>query len=216
MVKLSNREGQRLFDSGFVWFHDIGVGYYPVQESDAPYDADYFKRYQAQADTPMGHALMKSRLDFVRRHYKGGDLLDVGIGCGAFITWCHQQGQKCKGFDVNPAGREWLERRGLWQSPYEYHADAVTLWDVFEHIPNFSPLLECGVGEWAFMSLPIFRNAHHARGSKHFRTDEHYWYFTPEGLREVMAAHGFKCVEEHREETVLGREDIGSFAFRRV
>jgi hypothetical protein len=52
--------------------------------------------------------------------------------------------------------------------------------------------------------------------SKHFRPQEHIWYFTREGLVNAMKACGFSLVAESDFETELGREDIGTFAFRRV
>ena len=49
----------------------------------------------------------------------------------------------------------------------------------------------------------------------HFRPDEHCWYFTRDGLMFAMNACGFALVTESSIETELGREDIGTFAFRR-
>jgi hypothetical protein len=93
-------------------------------------------------------------------------------------------------------------------------SDAVSLWDVLEHIPDFQPLL-ANVREWLFLSLPIFRDAAHVLASKHFKPDEHCWYFTRDGLVVAMNLCGFALVSESIVETELGREDIGTFAFRR-
>jgi hypothetical protein len=89
------------------------------------------------------------------------------------------------------------------------------LWDVLEHISDFQPLL-VNVREWLFLSLPIFTDAKHALRSKHFRPDEHCWYFTRDGLVFAMKMCGFVLISESSVETDLGREDIGSFAFRRI
>jgi hypothetical protein len=51
--------------------------------------------------------------------------------------------------------------------------------------------------------------------SKHFRPTEHCWYFTRPGLVFAMKLCGFVLVSESNIETELGREDIGTFAFRR-
>jgi hypothetical protein len=90
----------------------------------------------------------------------------------------------------------------------------MTLWDVLEHIPDYRPLL-ANVRQWLFVSLPIFRDAEHVLRSKHFRTDEHCWHFSRNGLVYAMKLCGFALVSESSFETDLGREDIGSFAFRR-
>jgi hypothetical protein len=76
--------------------------------------------------------------------------------------------------------------------------------------------LLANVREWVFVSLPIFRDAEHALRSKHFKPDEHCWYFTRNGLVFAMQTCGFALVSESNVETDLGREDIGTFAFRRV
>jgi hypothetical protein len=52
--------------------------------------------------------------------------------------------------------------------------------------------------------------------SKHYRKDEHYWYFSKAGLIIFMDRLGWKLREVSDVETILGREGITSFAFRRV
>jgi hypothetical protein len=197
-----------------TWWPQLGIGYYPVEAGIAPYDQDYFDRFDCNARTPLGQALMRARCDFVERHYYG-PLIDVGIGSGAFIELRNHLGQMTYGYDVNPAGIDWLEQRELLIDPYVTAFDAMTLWDVIEHIPDFQLLL-ANVREWLFLSLPIFRDAEHALRSKHFRPDEHCWYFTVHGLVSAMNACGFALVRESKIETDLGREGIGTFAFRRV
>jgi hypothetical protein len=196
------------------WFPEVGVGYYPVQAGPrAVYNEDYFARYQAQANTPIGRALMRSRVAFVERHNQG-TVCDVGIGCGAFVDARRAARRTTYGYDVNPAGADWLEKRGLFVDPHVMKLPAITLWDVLEHIPDFRSLI-AAVREHVFVSVPIFSGATHVLRSKHFRRDEHYWYFTNDGIVRVFDQLGFDCVETHTEETAIGREDIGSFAFQR-
>ena len=156
---------------------------------------------------------MRARFNFVEQHYRG-TLIDVGIGSGAFIELRRDRRRTTYGYDVNPAAIAWLEERSLLVDPYLVSFDAVTLWDVLEHLPDFQSLL-ANVSEWLFLSLPIFRDAEHALRSKHFRPDEHHWYFTRDGLMMAMKMCGFALVTESKVETELGREDIGTFAFRR-
>ena len=156
---------------------------------------------------------MRARFNFVEQHYRG-TLIDVGIGSGAFIELRHERRRTTYGYDVNPAGLRWLEQRALLVDPYLVSFDAMTLWDVLEHIPDFQSLLT-NVREWLFLSLPIFRDAEHVLRSKHFKPEEHCWHFTREGLVFAMQLCGFGLVSESMIETELGREDIGTFAFRR-
>ena len=53
--------------SGLVWLPEIGMGRFPVPKY-RPYDESYFSRYQIMADTQMGQALTKARIQLVARH----------------------------------------------------------------------------------------------------------------------------------------------------
>lgn len=169
------------------------------------------------ADTFVGRQLMHARVDFVERH-TDGPLVDIGIGSGAFIIARNRfygRDTATAGYDVNPVAREWLSNAGLLSDVESHRPYAISLWDVLEHIPDFTPLLD-RVQQYVFVSIPIFDNAEHVLRSKHFRKDEHCWYFTKGGLIQAMGYHGFELDEFNRDEETLGREDIGSFAFRRV
>ncbi len=65
-------------ESGLVFVPALGIGRYPVPVNQRPYDDSYFHRYQLMADTPMGHALTKSRVALVERHHGDGVVLDAG------------------------------------------------------------------------------------------------------------------------------------------
>jgi hypothetical protein len=196
-------------DGNLVWLPELGVGYYPVQES--PYDAAYFEKYQSYAQTEMGRKLTQARVDLVRRHW-WGLVLDVGIGSGSFVEACSHPAY---GFDVNPAAVEWLSSRDLWMDPYASQVPCMTFWDSLEHIHNPQPIL-ANIAHMAFVSLPIFTGSEHILRSKHFRKDEHCWYWTRSGFLRFMADNGFEVVERNAMEQELGREDIETFAFRRV
>jgi hypothetical protein len=197
-----------------TWWPQIGIGWYPVEAGSAPYDQAYFDQFDRNARTPIGRALMSERCNFVEQHYRG-PLIDVGIGSGAFIECRQARQEKTWGYDINPAGIKWLENRMLLIDPYLVPFQAMTMWDVLEHMTDFELLLaDCR--EWLFASLPIFRDAAHALSSKHFKPKEHCWYFTRDGLLFAMKSCGFALVSESNVETKLGREDIGTFAFRRA
>ena len=68
-------------------------------------------------------------------------------------------------------------------------------------------------GTKLFVSIPVFKDMPHVLRSKHFRPDEHYWYFTGLGFVLYMLRHGFHLIAVDDFETRIGREDIMSFAF---
>ncbi len=189
------------------WFPELGIGYYPVTES--PYDEKYFEKYRVMAETDMGKALNKARLDLVNK-YTDGEVLDIGIGCGTFVK------SRCNtfGFDINPKGIEWLNDKNLYIDPYNKKVESATFWDSLEHIHDVDKILK-NITRYVFVSLPIFASGKHVLLSKHFRKDEHCWYFDNNGIKLFMAMNDFDYVESNWMETTLGRESIGTYVFKR-
>lgn len=196
------------FKHGLVWLPELGMGRYPVPK-DRPYDAEYFARYQQLTDTDLGRELTAARIRLVARHYTG-PVLDVGIGAGQFVT----ARPETKGYDVNPAGIEWLKKRGVWANLYRDRYPALTFWDSLEHIDR-PDVAVARAEKWVFVSVPIFSGAEHVIRSKHYRKSEHIWYWTHDGLVKWFAEQGFELAEHNTIESGLGREGIGSYAFRR-
>lgn len=175
-----------------------------------PYDDAYFMKYAGYAQTELGRELTAQRVALVQAWIGGAVVLDVGIGCGAFVT-AHGHAM---GYDVNPAGVAWLKAREVWCDPYAAPVKHACFWDSLEHIEDPKRMLD-HVEETVFVSIPIFSDIDHVRRSKHFRRDEHYWYFTPGGFLQYMRALGWHCVERNWMETDLGREDIETYVFKR-
>lgn len=93
--------------------------------------------------------------------------------------------------------------------------DAVSFWDSLEHVYDIEGVI-ARVRKFAFVSIPIFTSETHCLNNKHFRKDQHVWYFTADGITSWFARQGFKRREWNDYETVIGREDIASFVFERV
>jgi hypothetical protein len=193
-----------------TWFPDLGVGYFPVEDPQAPYDVRYFAKYMGYQATDMGRRITQARLELVERHWQG-PLVDVGIGSGAFVS----ARPNTKGYDINPCGVYWLKDKELFCDPYREPVEAVSLWDVLEHIAEFDKLL-ARVTARVFVSLPVFTGPHEVLSSRHYREDEHFWYFSAYGFLKIMATLGWQALEHNEAETRIGREGIASFAFARA
>lgn len=192
------------------WLPEMGVGWYPVKEAAQPYDRAYWERYQGYDASPTGDALTAARVALVYRYWHG-PMVDVGIGGGRFV----RQRPDTRGYDVNPHAVAWLEGKGLWFDPNHWPVPALSFWDSLEHIADPTEMLS-SAERYVFMSLPIFNGPDHVLTSRHYRKDEHYWYFTDAGLRNFMRRHGFELVERNTMEQACGREDIGTYVFRRA
>lgn len=188
-----------------LWSDELGMGFHPRPPMD--YSGPYFEKYQALDATPMGAALTTARVDMVRRHFDG-EVLDVGIGGGRFVI---ESGGK--GFDVNEEAVQWLKSRNAYADPYKGVA-AITCWDSLEHVPDPEALVR-SVGEWVFVSMPVYKDQADCLKSKHFKPGEHLHYWSVRGLIGWFAKMNFGCVEINERESDLGREGITSFAFRR-
>lgn len=198
-------------DPALVWMPAHQCGYYPVPDAASVYDDDYFAKYVGYAATDQGRALTAARVALVREYAGDAPVVDLGIGCGAFI----EAHGNATGDDVMPAARRWLEDRGLLVDVLTDPVDVLTAWDSLEHLPNPADVID-RVGRLVILSTPIYRDMPHAMRSKHFRPDEHFWYWTGPGLIELFRAHGFRCLLMNKMEEMHGREGIGTFVFQRV
>lgn len=188
-----------------AWNEHLGIGYLEVTES--PYDASYFDKYVSYEHTDIGHDLNIARQTLAAK-YPHDELLDIGIGSGIFI----RDLENAYGYDINPKAVEYLKSVDQWLEPRAI--DMMTFWDSLEHIPHPEELLQL-IKKYAIISTPIYTDKEHVLRSKHFRPDEHCWYFTIHGMIYFMEKQGFDCVEYNRIESDLGREDIGTFVFAR-
>ena len=199
-----------------VYCYENEILYQKDTSISVPYEKDYFEKYVSYEDTEISIKLNEFRTAITKKYCKS--LLDIGIGSGEFIK---KSSIKVFGYDINPIAIEWLNQRGLLLDPYtgkklSMRIEGVSLWDALEHIPDPSDLLSrFSPGQYVFISIPIFSDLLKVRESKHYRPNEHYYYYTEAGLRKFMAEHRFKFIEMSDAEIQAGREGIYSFVFRR-
>jgi hypothetical protein len=173
----------------------------------------YFNEYKIRESTAIGKSLIKARVDLVNR-VNYDLLIDIGIGAGGFVRQMN-----CFGYDINPEAVKMLRKDCYYINPYEIirpHPKKISMsfWDSLEHIEDLEPLLN-QIDDFAFISMPIYKDLNHILRSKHFKPNEHCWYFTNIGLKRFMYYYGFVPFFESKIETSLGREDIESFIFTR-
>ena len=175
------------------------------------YDEAYYRKYVEYSKTPMGERITLARIAFIDR-WHNGKLLDVGVGSGQFV----QARKDTFGYDINPASVRMLKEINRYVDINDAVFPAYSFFDSFEHIKEHTFLLNSMYPKTkVFFSIPIFRDISHALRSKHFRIDEHYWYFTTQGLLKYMSEHGFACLDVENFEIQAGREDIWSFVFEK-
>lgn len=205
-----------MMESGsLIWFQQYEVGYvHPVVPY--RYGKEYFDKYIEMARLQASDKLLVIRENVVRDRVAGG-IVDVGAGACVFVEHMRRAGYRdTKGYDVNPWTVQVLMNSQLYRDPWDGpKPKAITLWDVLEHMECPEAIID-RAASWVFVSVPIFEDAHHARRSKHYRPDEHIWYFTESGLVEMFRRCGFSCEHRSHKEEDAGREGIGTYAFRRT
>ena len=208
-----NEYVEKLMSGGLVWFPEKGLGYYPVKKTH--YDDQYFNEYVRMEHTDMGGKLNKFRAALVNKYTK--DLvLDVGIGCGTFM----KRRGNCIGFDVCPKAIYQLKRTEQFFNPYNgagawKDIKGITFFDSLEHMEWPELIFSNITDQFVFVSIPIFRDAEHVVGSKHFKKEEHFLYFTDQGFINYMKSYGFEPLEKRDDEIRCGREDIYTYVFQR-
>lgn len=179
------------------------------------YEADYWQNYINLSGSPIAAALNDFRVSFVEKHLPAhGSILDIGIGSGEFIN---SSKRKTYGFDVNPYGITWLKENNLYFNPYSKNQNndivAYTFWDAIEHFTNPSHLLtKIKKGSYCFFSLPIFEDFSNLTASKHYKPNEHLYYWTEQSFKDYLTRLGFSVLEVSDGESTAGRLSIKSFA----
>lgn len=197
--------------SGLSFDVERGVGFEPFVEQPI-YDEAYFNKYVIMGKSSFGVALNSLRVGLVSRYLNSTDsLTDIGVGDGAFIR---ARGGNTDGYDINPVAQRMLidaERSRVMLRSIQ----SASFWDSLEHIEDCWSIVK-KIKRYCFVSIPVFRDHEHIVNSKHYRPDEHCWYFTRYGLIRSFWDCDFACREMNDMETSLGREDIGTFVFEKV
>ncbi len=180
------------------------------------YDEAYFVKVCAYEAGDVSRAVNLGRCELLCRHLpSGARVLDWGAGSGAFMRAARACGFRVAGFDVIDETVRWLKATGSYsEDPSAF--EALTLWDVLEHLEDPAELLaQVTPGQRVFVSIPVFSDLRCIRESRHYRPGEHLYYWTSAGFVAWMLSRGFELLEKSDHEVSAGRDSIGAFAFRR-
>lgn len=194
------------------WCKAEGIMYQTDMTQSVDYGIDYYKNYVTLEATEIANKLNACRTAITQKYCNS--ILDIGIGSGEFIR---SSSIKVYGFDINPIAIKWLQDQELYLDPYVEmpNVEGLSFWDSLEHIPNPNALLSLiKDGQYAFISLPIFEDLEKIKQSKHYKPNEHYYYFTKDGMIKYMTDSNFKLIEINDDESKAGRENILTFVFQ--
>tara|TARA_B100001778_G_scaffold334879_1_gene348562 strand:- start:5859 stop:6512 length:654 start_codon:yes stop_codon:yes gene_type:complete len=194
--------------------NDLTVAYQRDMSASVDYGQDYFSKYTSYEDTDISKRLNNFRTSITSKYCNS--VLDVGIGSGEFIK---KYKNKAFGYDINPYAIKILKQKNIYVDPYLDNLEGIdgfTMWDVLEHIKNPDILLnKIPKTKIVIVSIPIFDNILKVKQSKHYRPNEHYYYYTSIGLINFFDQMKYTIIEVSDQESVCGRESITSFVFRK-
>lgn len=196
------------------WCYEHDIVYQRDVSSPINYGIEYFQHYVNLSHTEMGKKLNEARISLVKKYCDS--VLDIGVGSGIFIN---EFGEKAYGYDINPYAIDWLKNKDVYKNPYENNEKfkAYTFWDSLEHMSNpdlILNLIPCG--SYVFVSMPVFDNVLKVKSSKHYKPNEHFYYFTIKSFVKYVCSLNFHFVEFNDLESRIGRESIGTFVFAAI
>lgn len=135
-------------------------------------------------------------------------VLDYGSGVGWFAAFkpAFMKDENMDTFDIMP-----VPQTGIRHQQY----DLLVLWDVLEHIPDFTdlaPLLKNT--DYVAITIPIKPNGVGWREWKHFKPGEHLKNYTIDLLEALFKIYGFTLLFDEMPECPP-REDIHSIIFQK-
>jgi len=198
-----------------VWIcNECGTAFTHPQPIDlgTQYDSSYFELYARRRVFRLKRAC--KRLRKIELLMPPGRLLDVGCSLGYFVEAANARGWDGYGMEISDYAAKVAADNGLKVKPGNLEDacypdgffDCVTMWDVLEHVPDpTAHMLEVKrilkPGGLVVVGTPNFSHPIAKRkmkdgstGWRHFKPQEHVFYFTPPSLRKLYAKCGFQTV----------------------
>ena len=194
--------------------------------------SEYFEHQEGSRTEKFQHSI----LDLMSKIRPPGDLLDVGCGRGHFLGLARRKGWRVWG--IEPAQEHADHGRinqsleivtSKWEEADfgDQRFDAITLWDVIEHVPYPREIL-ARVSHWLkkngvvliatpnhksllnFIAEGIFicSGGWIQKPISFFYVPEHILYFTPSTLRRLMTECGFRVIKEIKTGTDIDRYQV--------
>lgn len=179
------------------------------------YDVKYYHN-MLYLYTHSAEEITKIRWDFLLDNFPfeshlhllddGFTVLDYGCGVGWFAAFKPYWAKIVDTYDIMPTPQS-----GITREKYTL----LTLWDVLEHIPDFTelgPVLK--KVDFVAFSIPIKPSNTPWETWKHFKPGEHLHYYTSELLVALFNKYDFTLLIEADTENDI-RYDIKSFIFKK-
>ncbi len=171
------------------------------------------------------------QVETLRKHLsiENANVLDIGCGGGLFLSLLKQEGTNALGIELNDSRVQYATtKHGLeihkrpiesdfWQKGYKNYFDAVTLWDVIEHVNYPVQTLQCAVnvlkpGGLLLIDTPCRDGLYHQVGEVTYRLSGgrfptflnamysahlfgHKQIFSTREMKDIFTSSGLRVVE---------------------
>lgn len=220
-------------------FYKNGGAYVKCQECSMCYLNPVFKDAALQTYYENNHALQaqvtanesefyrriySKGLEAIHKFFKAGRICDIGCSSGFFLDLAREAGWQTTGLELNRKEAELAEQRGhkvytvpVEEAKFAEKFNAVTLWDVFEHIKTGSNYLETlkkllVPGGLIFMQIPnsdaLAARILHEHCNM-FDGIEHVNLYSPKTIGMLLEKHSLKI--EHMETVISEIPVVNNF-----
>lgn len=151
---------------------------------------------------------LKKKVKLINKLNRGkGVLLDVGAGTGEFMKVAEAEQWRVCGIEPNEGAREIAHKKGLvvyssLSLQKDPIFDVVTLWHVFEHLPDpeksareLKGILKAD--GFLVLALPNFRSldaGHYKSYWAAYDVPRHLWHFSKDSIKDLFEPLGFNLV----------------------
>jgi 2-polyprenyl-3-methyl-5-hydroxy-6-metoxy-1,4-benzoquinol methylase len=182
----------------------------PVEEISSEIDATQLTDQEsAYIETQLQANLNKfiNQADILAKYLplRNANILDIGCGGGLFLSLLKQRGTQVTGIELSDSRAQYAKtKHGLqidkhpieseaWQNGYARHFDAVTLWDVIEHVNYPQQTLKSAAnvlkeGGFLFIDTPCRDSFYHQVGELTYRLSGGRF---PTFLNAIYSSHLF-------------------------
>lgn len=169
------------------------------------YGIDYYEN-MLRIYSKTAEEICRIRWDWIGRLYPKV-VLDYGSGVGWFRAF-RPEGVEVYSYDIG----EVFPQTGIPLKMY----DVICLWDVLEHIPDFSILEPVfGLSKAVAGTIPIKPESVDYLNWKHFKPNEHLHYWDKDMLDKFFTQYGFKSNLGWNQEECPPRQHVWSFLYER-
>lgn len=151
---------------------------------------------------------IQTKLKWISKAKTRGKLLDFGAGNGAFVQAAAAKGWKTVAFDFSETAKKILSKKGISQIT-ETHLndkyDAITLWHVFEHLPNpeqhlnrfYEALSPGGILVLALPNYCAWDAKHYGAFWAAYDVPRHLWHYNKTAVFGLAKKAGFNVLKTY-------------------